>query len=105
MPLSLIFSRMKLSFHPEVKTDLRGQYEYYYEIDPRLGLSFIEEYKKALAFVKAEPLVMRIFYGNDRRMPLKGFKTFALIYEVHKEEIWIKAVADLRRKPYFWLER
>jgi len=40
---------MKLSFHPEVKVDLRGQYEYYSEIDPELGLSFIEEYQKALA--------------------------------------------------------
>jgi hypothetical protein len=96
---------MKLSFHPEVKTDLRGQYEYYYGIDPELGLNFIEEYKEALAFVKSEPLLMRIFYQNDRRMPLKRFKTFALVYEVLEDEVRIKAVADLRRKPYFWSAR
>ena len=96
---------MKLSFHPEVKADLRGQYKYYCEVDPELGLSFIEEYQHALSFVKREPLVMRIFYKNNRRMPLKRFKTFALVYEVLEDEIRIKAVADLRRKPYFWLER
>jgi hypothetical protein len=93
---------MKLSFHPEVKTDLRSQYEYYREIDPELGVSFIEEYKKALVFVKRDPLVMRIFYKNDRRMLLKRFKSFAIVYEVLEDEIHIKAVADLRRKPYFW---
>lgn len=75
---------MKLSFHPEVKADLSGQYEYYREIDPELGLSFIEEYQKALGFVKREPLVMRIFYKNERRIPLKRFKTFAIVYEVSK---------------------
>ena len=94
---------MRLSFHPEVKTDLSGQYEYYRAIDPELGLSFIEEYQKALAFVKGEPLVMRIFYKNDRRVPLKRFKT--CVYEVLEDEIRIKAVADLRRKPYFWTAR
>jgi hypothetical protein len=96
---------MKLSFHPEVKSDLSGQYEYYREIDPELGLSFIEEYQKALDFVKREPQVMRIFYQNERRMPLKRFKTFALVYEVLEDEIRIKAVADLRRKPFFWSAR
>jgi hypothetical protein len=96
---------MKLSFHPEIKADLRGQYAYYREIDPELGLSFIEEYQKALAFVKGEPLVMRIFYKNDRRVSLKRFKAFALVYEVLEDEIRVKAVADLRRKPYFWSAR
>lgn len=96
---------MKLSFHPEAKTDLGGQYEYYHEIDPELGSSFIEEYQKALAFVKSEPLVMRIFYKNDRRMPLKRFKTFALVYEVLEDEVRIKAVVDLRRRPYSWSAR
>lgn len=95
---------MKLSFHPEVKTDLRSQYEYYGEIDPELSVSFIEEYKKAI-FVKREPLVMRIFYKNDRRAPLKRFKSFAVVYEVLEDEIHIKAVADLRRRPYFWSTR
>ena len=96
---------MKFSFHPEVKADLRGQYEFYREIDAELGLSFIEEYQKALGFVKRDPLVMRAFYKNERRMPLKRFKTFALVYEVLEDEIRIKAVADLRRKPYFWSDR
>jgi hypothetical protein len=96
---------MKLSFHPEVKTDLRGQYVHYHDIDSELGLSFIDEYKKALAFVKREPLVMRIFHKNDRRVPLKRFKSFALVYEVLEDEIRVKAVADLRRKPYFWSAR
>jgi hypothetical protein len=96
---------MRLSFHPEVTTDLRGQYEYYRDIDPELGVSFIEEYRKALALVMRKPLMMRIFYKNERRIPLKRFKTFALVYEVLEDEIRIKAVADLRRKPYFWSDR
>ena len=96
---------MKLSFHPEVKTDLRGQYEYYHAINPELGVSFIEEYRIALAFVKRDPLVLRIFYKNDRRVLLKRFKSVAVVYEVLGSEITIQAVANLRRKPYFWLDR
>ncbi|MDQ8194491.1 hypothetical protein QEH59_08635 [Coraliomargarita sp. SDUM461004] len=48
---------------------------------------------------------MRVFYKGERRMPLKRFRTFALVYEVLEDEIRIKAVADLRRKPYFWSDR
>ena len=96
---------MKISYHPEVKADLRGSYNYYRKIDSELGLGFIAEYRKALALVKREPLVMRTFYKNDRRVLFKRFKAFAVIYEVLEDEIRIKAVADLRRKPYFWLER
>lgn len=96
---------MRVSFHPEAKSDLRGSYEYYRGIDPELARGFIEEYRKALAFVKGDPLVMRTFYKNDRRVLLKRFKTFALIYEVIDAEIRVKAVADLRREPYFWSER
>lgn len=57
---------MKVSFHPDVKADLRGSYDYYRGIDPELAFGFIEEYRKALSFVKRDPLVMRTFYKNDR---------------------------------------
>jgi hypothetical protein len=96
---------MKLSFHPEVKAGLRGAYDYYREIDPELGVGFIEEYRKALAFVKRDPLVMRTFYKKNRRMPLKRFKSFALVCEALDSEIRVKTVANLRRKPYFWSDR
>ena len=33
---------MKVSFHPEVKADLRGCYKYYRGIDPELARGFIE---------------------------------------------------------------
>lgn len=61
----------------------------YREIDPELGVSFIEEYQKALAFVKGEPLVMRI---------LTAMTGAVQEYEVHEDEIRIKAVAV---PPYF----
>lgn len=93
---------MKLSFHPEVINDLRGHFTYYSEIDPELGLGFIEAYRDALDFVKRAPLTMRTFYKNERRMPFKRFKSIALIYEVVGGEVCIKAVADLRRRPHFW---
>ncbi|MEM1221120.1 MAG: hypothetical protein AAGH40_00030 [Verrucomicrobiota bacterium] len=37
---------MEVSYQPEVKDDLRGSYDYYHEIEPELGLGFIEEYRK-----------------------------------------------------------
>ena len=96
---------MKISYHPAVKKDLRGSYTHYKGIDPELALSFMEKYREALAFIKRDPLVMRTFYKNDRRMLLKRFKSYAVVYEVTEEMIVIKAVADLRRKPYFWSDR
>lgn len=96
---------MNVNYHPEVMADLSGAYNYYRDIHPELGTGFIEEYRNALAFVKSDPLVMRTFYNNDRRVMLKRFKSFAVIYEVLENEILIKAVADLRRKPYFWENR
>lgn len=96
---------MKVRFHPEVMADLSGSYNYYSDIHPELGVGFIEEYRNALGFVKRDPLVMRTFYKNDRRVMLKRFKSFAVIYEVLEDEILVKAVADLRRKPHFWENR
>lgn len=96
---------MKVSFHPEVKADLRGSYLHYRGIDPDLGRDFIAEYRKALAFVEKEPLVMRKFHESDWRVFFNRFKSYALVYEVLDSEILVKAVADLRRKPFFWSER
>ncbi len=96
---------MKVRFHPEVKADLRGSYYYYRGIDPDLGRDFIEQYRAALAFAKSDPLVMRVFHGNDRRVFFQRFKSYALIYEALEGAILVKAVADLRRKPFFWSER
>ena len=96
---------MKVSFHPEAKADLRGAYYFYRGIEPDLGRDFIEEYRAALAFAKSDPMVMRVFHGNDRRVPFRRFKSYALVYEALEDGILVKAVADLRRKPFFWSDR
>ena len=60
----------------------------------RLGINF-DTFTKESIFVT----------NGDVGRLMKRFKTFALVYEVLEDEVRIKAVADLRRKPYFWSAR
>ena len=62
----------------------------------------MEEYRVGLQRVTDHATVYRRFYRDNRKVILERFDSYAIVYEVWPELIYIKAVADLRRKPLYY---
>ncbi|KAF0095148.1 MAG: plasmid stabilization system [Puniceicoccaceae bacterium 5H] len=94
-----------LKIHPRVANDLEEVVNYYESEQVGLGGDFLRAFRKALRRIEAGPEVYRKVYGENRRVMLPRFGNFAVIYTVNPDIIYIKAVADLRRRPLYWGSR
>ncbi len=97
-------SMIHVKFHPEVKEDLAEAVCYYEKEEMGCGEKFLIEYDNTLQKIFKHSGVYRRFYHESRRLNLVRFP-FAIVYECSGQSIYIKAVAALRKKPYFWRER
>jgi len=94
-----------VEFHPRVQDDLAHVVLYYDREDVGLGDGFLEDYRLTLKNVLRDATVYRKFYKDFRKLNFRRFKTFTIIYKVHKDAVLIRAVADLRRDPKYWQQR
>lgn len=56
-----------LHLSPSIAGDVMAAAGYYTDIDPNLGLSFVDELERTLLLIQAYPLVGRILYDDVRR--------------------------------------
>ena len=95
---------MKINILDEASAELDDAFQYYEYEQENLGYRFISKFTDALELIKFytngwHPLSKRV-----RRCLVKGFP-YGIIYQVREEEIIIVAVANLHRKPNYWVER
>ncbi|MGE9294959.1 MAG: hypothetical protein ACQKBV_01530 [Puniceicoccales bacterium] len=95
---------MELKFHREVWSDLESAFNFYEKATPGCGSYFLDQYEEALAKIVRDPSVHRMFYHENRKVNFAKFP-FAVVYMLKDGRIVVKAVAALRRKPYFWDDR
>ena len=96
---------MQVVYHPEVRQDLAQIVLYYNSQQEGCSERFFGEYEQTLTYIKQYATVFRQFYSNIRKLNLKSFP-FAILYQVMPESIiYVVAIADLRRKPFYWTER
>jgi toxin ParE1/3/4 len=69
-----------------------------------LGEEFLDQVRVAVAFLEEFPDGGKSLRGGFRRKMLRRFP-FALIYVVKADELEIRAVMHLHRKPGYWLRR
>lgn len=69
-----------------------------------LGAEFIDEFDHALELIASNPHLGSHFEGESRRKLLRRFP-LQIIYEVHTDEVWVIAVAHLRKRPGYWRGR
>jgi hypothetical protein len=76
---------------------------------PGLGEEFLAEFEVALERIRSEPSSLARVEGYNgphelRRCLLRRFP-YIVVFRVQFDEAIAVAVADCRRKPFYWLER
>ena len=95
---------MRVLRHPEVPEELEAAALWYEQRQPGLGTDFLEEYQVTLARILDEPERWRKIRGENRKLNFHRFP-YAIVYSVHGDVLWLKAVMHLHRRPFYWSHR
>jgi toxin ParE1/3/4 len=95
--------------HPEAVEELASAGDWYEDQMDGLGADFLDEVGRALGLISAQPDVWPPWPGlaaafDIRRFLLARFP-FAIAFIVQPDQVTVLAVAHLRRRPGYWLER
>jgi toxin ParE1/3/4 len=91
-------------YQSEAEAEYLDAAGYYARIDAELGISFVAEVESAINRARQFPEAYGKIAGNYRHVLTRRF-TYAIIYEVLQDRIFIWAVAHTSRAPGYWLKR
>lgn len=69
-----------------------------------LGVDFLEAVRRAVEFIKTHPEGAPRVSEDLRRKLIERFP-YGLIYAIDREEVFVLAIASLRRRPFCWKNR
>ena len=95
---------LTIEFLKTAETELEDAYAYYEYQQRNLGFRFVDEVHKSIELIKTYPLGWSKVSQNTRRCLVKSFP-YGIIYQVREEMILIIAIANLHRKPQYWIDR
>ncbi len=95
---------MSFSFHPEAQHEFDEAVTYYDACQPGLGTEFAEEVYAAVQGILRYPEAWTRSSVNTRRCLMRRFP-YGVIYQAKAEAIRIIAVANLSRRPGYWMKR
>ena len=90
--------------HASAELEINEAAAYYNDQWPGLGADFLDEYGRALAAVLEHPQAATPVLGAIRRKLVQRFP-FAIIYWAGGDDVRVLAVANLRRRPFYWSDR
>jgi hypothetical protein len=90
--------------HPEVPPELEAAAFWYEDRQSGLGEDFLKEYQATLGRIMAEPERWRKIREDNRKLNFHRFP-YAIVYSVHADTLYIKAVMHLHRRPFYWQNR
>jgi plasmid stabilization system protein ParE len=93
-----------LSFDGAAERELSEAVDFYDAESRALGDAFIAEVERTLAQVRAFPEAAEPLRDGVRRRLLHTFP-YALFYSLYAQEVRILAVAQQRRRPFYWEDR
>jgi plasmid stabilization system protein ParE len=100
---------MSLALHPEANDELATASEWYERQQRGLGAAFSEEVFHALEVLEDSPETWPEWPGVTHVPPIRRFLLwdfpFALPFVVLEDRVVVLAVAHVRRRPGYWLER
>lgn len=92
--------------------DLAAAAKWYNEREAGLGASFVAEVWSVTDETMQRPFVLKRYEHPNlpadaelRKVQLRRFSEFGVIYTVIDETFWIVAVAHAKRKPGYWMDR
>jgi plasmid stabilization system protein ParE len=100
---------VRIAFHPGAVADLIGAGDWYERQVSGLGLDLTEEVDRALIAITERPEAWPRWPGVDAALEVRRFLLarfpYAIAYLTRDDELVVLAVAHVRRRPGYWLER
>jgi plasmid stabilization system protein ParE len=90
-----------VSFHELAETELNEAAHYYESRVEGLGLAFLAEVERAIKQIQEHPEAAPGILRAVRRKLLRRFP-YSLMYSVSGDAIHILAVANQKRRPFYW---
>ena len=95
---------MNYAYHPDARDELVASAAHYESRREGLGEAFLHEVNLAVRKVIDHPARWPTVQRDVRRCQINRFP-FGVIYEVMDDTIYVLAIADLRRRPFYWRKR
>lgn len=95
---------MKVSYDEMARAEILDAARYFSAISPDLAARFAEEIDIGIRRVVEFPKAWPQSFAETRRYLLTDFP-YQLIYKIEGEQIRVYALAHLKRKPGYWLDR
>lgn len=95
---------MKISLLPLAQTELDEAFLWYEEQAVGLGYEFLDEFDQSVRLIVSFPELFEEMEEGVRRCLINRFP-YGIIYGIDVDKIVVIAVAHLKRKPNYWIER
>ncbi len=93
-----------IEFLQLAEDELQDTFEYYEYQQKNLGLRFVDEVYKSVKLISFYPNAWTKISKNTRRCLIKTFP-YSIIYQNRSDKILVVAIANLHRKPDYWIDR
>ena len=95
---------MKIVILDEASIELDDAYEFYEYEQSGLGSKFVDSFTRTLELIKFYPKGWHPLSRKVKRCLIRGFP-YGIIYQIKDNSIIILSVANLHRKPNYWIDR
>ncbi len=95
---------ISVEFLELAQQELDNTFKYYEHQQNDLGYKFIQEAYNSISLIQMYPLAWSKNSENTRRCLVKTFP-YSIIYQKREEIILIVAIANLHKKPNYWVDR
>jgi toxin ParE1/3/4 len=96
--------KLRFVFHIAAERELNEAAVYYEKSSAGLGRSFLDDVERAIDQIKHYPESGYLLNQAIRRVLLRRFP-YAVMYSVRRDEIKVLAIANLKRRPFYWRGR
>jgi toxin ParE1/3/4 len=94
----------RVSFHPMAEQELNDAASYYNAQSPGLGHAFLDEVRRAVDQILEHPEAAPLANRLVRRKLVPRFP-YGVMHSLTPDSIRTLAVANLKRRPFYWRGR
>jgi plasmid stabilization system protein ParE len=94
----------KLVYHPLAEEEAMAAFDWYFSRSPAAARAFNLHLERAEEQATSYPTRWSAYFHGTRRFSMKRYP-YALVYLQRDDEIYVVAVAHLRRRPGYWKNR
>jgi len=93
-----------VSIHEVADIELKEAARYYESKVDGLGFAFLDEVERVVNLIRNNPESALRIYKVVRRKILRGFP-YSIMYSIVDDSIRILAIANQKRRPFYWWDR